>query len=131
MGWSGNRGSFKPADIHGSGYGQGTVNSGHVGMATHNAATGTGAYSTATDSGAARTAGNPVGVLIAVLVLLVLLRFAAGKTGDSEAYGAIAPTAWNILVVTLAAVLGLTLLKAVATKWLPANSALRQIIYTA
>ena len=129
MGWT--RGSFNKADINGPAYGQTTGNSGHVGVATRNAQAGVAPISSATATAAARTSGSPVGVLIAVLVLLVLLRFAAGKSGDADDYGAIAPTFWNVMVITLASILGLTLLKAVSIKWLPANNALRQVVEAA
>jgi hypothetical protein len=57
------------------------------------------------------TAGHPVSWWIAIIVLLVALKFVAEKAGDSGSYSNIKVGAWNTLVVTISAIIGLTFLK--------------------
>lgn len=113
------RSTYQAGDFAGTGAGTTTATAPH-----QNVPMGT-PYSTA--QAGLTSSGSPVGVLVAVLVLLIALRFAAAKVGEQGDYQAIAPTFWNVLVIGLAAILGITLMKAVTLK-LPSGNALRGVV---
>lgn len=72
--------------------------------------------------------GSPATIIITLILIFAALRLFALRSGDGDDYAGIAPSFYNIMVITLAGMLGSTLLKAVAVKSLPENNALRKFV---
>ena len=108
--------------------GRNTAETANQGTATHEAMTNAGPamMGSANAPSAAPLQGNPAGIVVALLVVLLALRFF--RTRDGQQNEGIAPTFYNIMVITLSAMLGSILLKTLVVKTLPANNALRAVV---
>lgn len=108
--------------------GRNTAETANQGTATREAMTNPGpnVMGVANAPSAAPLQGNPAGIVVALLVVLVALRFFRSRAGENNE--GITPTFYNIMVITLSAILGSILLKTLVVKTLPANNALRAVI---
>lgn len=122
--------TLRMADVHGSRMGRDTAEMANQNTAASAIETGITPDQVAA-SGAANDKGSIVGWLLAVLFLLIVLRFFASKAGDADDYSALAPTFYNVMVITLASVLGLTFTKFLAARFLAENNALRTMLTAA
>ena len=122
-----NASSFRMADIYPNA-GRNTAETANQGTATREAMTNSGpnVMGVANSPSAAPLQGNPAGIVIALLIVLVALRFFRSRAGDSNE--GITPTFYNIMVITLSAILGSILLKTLVVKALPSNNALRAVV---
>ncbi len=76
------------------------------------------------------TEGSPVAGLIAIAVIIFMMRFAANKVGESNEYSALEPTFFNVMLITLASILGITLMKFASAKLLREGNAFRRLIFS-
>ena len=74
------------------------------------------------------TKGAPIAGLLASLVVIFLMRFFANKAGEGEEYSALMPTFFNIMLITLASILGTTLMKFIVVRFLGEGNAFRRLI---
>lgn len=122
-------GSFTRGDIY-KNQGRNTAEVANQGMATAEAA-----KPAPSPLGAANTGGpmqgSPAAVIVVIILLFAALRVFSIRSGDGEDYAGVVPSFYNIMVITLAGMLGGTLLKWVVTKALPSNNALRAFVVQA
>ena len=122
-----NASSFRMADIYPN-TGRNTAETANQATATHEAMTNSGPdmIGSANSANAAPLVGSPAAIVVALLLVLVALRFFRSKEGEGNA--GITPTFYNIMVITLSAILGSVLLKTLVVKTLPANNSLRAVV---
>lgn len=121
---------LRMADVHGNRAGPNTTESANQGTAA--AAIDAGIDPAAVGAaGAAPQSGSAVGAIIAVLVVLIALRFFATRAGEGAQYETLPPTFFNVMTITLAAILGLNFTKFLAGRFLKENNALRTLIVAA
>lgn len=69
--------------------------------------------------------GNPVIAWVAVLVFLLVLKFAAEHNSEEKEFASIRVGFWSVLVITITAILGLNAMKWIFGTWhVPGASAL-------
>lgn len=61
--------------------------------------------------------GQPMTWFLLLLALLISLRFVAGKLGEGEDFKNIRVTVHNVIVISLAAIIGIGFLKVVFNRW--------------
>lgn len=121
-----NAGSFTRGDIYPRS-GRNTAEAANQGMASREATVPT-PTQLGSAAGTAPMQGSPAVVLIVLILIFAALRIFAMQADKESEFESIAPSFYNIMVITLAGMLGGTLLKWVAVKALPSNNALRSFI---
>jgi hypothetical protein len=71
----------------------------------------------ATASAGNNVGGSGIAGWVAILVVYLVLSFVAKKAGQAEEFKNIRLSAYNVLTITLAAIIGITLLKVAFTKF--------------
>lgn len=126
-------GGLARADVRGFRAGRDTSEMGNSGV-SRGAAEAPGISAVATTTGAPNspsmvdTQGAPIAGILAILVVIFLMRFFANKAGESNEYSALMPTFYNIMLITLASVLGVTLMKFIVVRFLAEGNAFRRLI---
>lgn len=106
---AGTAGSLSPFDSSGVGSGAATVSPGMTAsgdaVAAAQSAAGKGFF------------GQPLTWFLLLLALLVSLRFIAGKFGEGEDFKNIRVTVHNVIIISLASIIGIGFFKVVLNRW--------------
>lgn len=71
---------------------------------------------TESSGGGGGTMGSPVVWLVVIVLLLIGFRFLAQKGGEGAQFANLKVTVWNVILITLVAVVGITFMKVVFAK---------------
>lgn len=122
--------SFRSGDIY-RGRGRDTAETANSGMAETQGANPAPQMLGAANTGAGYMEGNPAHIMAAILILFFVLRWISIMSSEDDYSGPIVPSFLNVIIVSLASMVGMTVFKLFAIKTMPENSAARKFILAA